>query len=118
MESEPARSTGPFKVPIDDDKVEVIGVTHNRQAAYGELAAHRPDVLLVDLMMADTQSLDIVRRAEREYPNVRVLAHAPTDLPHDRIILALSAGALGFICRDAQPAEYVTAIERVNMGEP
>jgi DNA-binding NarL/FixJ family response regulator len=127
-------STGPIRVLVVDanpgegqvlpvhlgeiEGVEVVGVAHNRNAAKAEAEALQPDVLLVDLMLPGYRSIDIVRHVVDEQPQVHILALAPADPPHDRIMLAAEAGALGYVCRDAAPSEIEAAIEQVHHGEP
>jgi hypothetical protein len=69
-------------------------------------------------MLIGYRSIEIVRHVSNAHPQVRVLALAPADPPHDRIILAVQAGALGYVCRDAARSEFVDAIQRVRSGEP
>lgn len=77
--------------------IEVVGVANNRNAAKAEAEALLPDVLLVDLMLPGYRSIDIVRHVADEQSQVHVLALVPADPPHDRIMLAAEAGALGCV---------------------
>jgi DNA-binding NarL/FixJ family response regulator len=98
--------------------IEVVGVARNRNAAKAEAEALQPDVLLLDLVLPGYRSLEIVRHVADELPQVHILALVPADPPHDRIMLAAEAGALGYVCRDAASTEFAAAIEQVNTGEP
>ena len=98
--------------------VEVVGVAHNRNTALAQIEELQPDVLVVDLMLPGMRSIDLVRQVAGDQPQVRILAVTPDDPPHDRIMLATEAGALGFISRHAPSSEYSAAIERVHGGEP
>ena len=106
--------------------VEVVGVAHNRNTALAQVEELQPDVLVIDLMLPGMRSIDLVRQvADDPVPDhrtgqrqVRILAVTPDDPPHDRIMLAAEAGALGFISRHAPSSEYSAAIERVHQGEP
>jgi DNA-binding NarL/FixJ family response regulator len=98
--------------------IEVVGVAHNRQAARRLLETTRPDVLLVDLMLAENRSIEIIRHARSMERQVPTLALVPADPPHEGIILAVQAGALGYVCRDAAPSEFAAALQQVHAGEP
>ena len=52
----------------------------------------------------------------KTHPQVHVLALSPGDPPHDRIILAVDAGAVGYITRDADPEEFSAAIQQGMYG--
>jgi DNA-binding NarL/FixJ family response regulator len=98
--------------------IEVVGVAHSRNTAKAEAERLEPDVLLIDLMLPGYRSIDIVRQTAGEQPQIQILALAPADPTHDRIMLAVEAGALGYVCRDADLSEFRAAIEQVHQGEP
>lgn len=98
--------------------IEVVGVAHNRNAAIAKVDELQPDVMVVDLMLPGYRSIDLIRRVTGELPQVRILAAAPADPPHDRVMLAAEAGALGFICVDASESELMDAVRQVKRGEP
>jgi DNA-binding NarL/FixJ family response regulator len=98
--------------------IEVVGVAHTRNSAKTEAKTLGPDVLLIDLMLPGTRSIDIVRQTVVGQPQIHILALTPADPTHDRIMLAAEAGALGYVCRDADLSEFEAAIEQVHGGEP
>ena len=98
--------------------IEIVGVANNRNAALAEVKELHPDVLVVDLMLPGIRSIDIIRQVADDLPQVHMLALVPSDPPHDRIMLAAEAGALGYICRDTDLSEFAAAIEQVERGEP
>jgi DNA-binding NarL/FixJ family response regulator len=102
----------------DIEGVDVVGLVHNRNAAKAEAETLKPDVLLVDLMLPGYRSIDIVRHVADTQPEIHILALVPSDPPHDRIMLAAEAGALGYVARDANLSEFASAIEQVHQGEP
>ena len=97
--------------------IEVVGVAHDGRTTLAETESLQPDVLLVDLMLPGYRSIDLIRHVVRTQPQVRILAMSPDDPPHDRIMLAAEAGALGFVARDAPSSEYQAAIEQVLQGQ-
>jgi DNA-binding NarL/FixJ family response regulator len=98
--------------------IEVVGVIYNHNAALAEVIELQPDVLVVDLMLPGIRSIDIIRQVADDLPQVHMLALVPSDPPHDRIMLAAEAGALGYICRETDLSEFAAAIEQVHRGEP
>ncbi|MFC2055820.1 response regulator transcription factor, partial [Chloroflexota bacterium] len=97
---------------------EVVSVVDNRNAALARVEDLQPDVLVVDLMLPGLRSIDLIRRVVDDQPQVHILALAPADPPHDRIMLAAEAGALGYVCRGTDHSELKAAIEQVHRGEP
>ena len=98
--------------------IEVVGVAYNRNAAIAQVEELQPDVLVVDLMLPGILSIDLIRMVAGDQTQVRILALVPADPPHDRIMLAAEAGALGFVCRDADFSEFSAAFKQVQRGEP
>jgi DNA-binding NarL/FixJ family response regulator len=98
--------------------IEVVSVARSRQTAIEQTEATQPHVLLVDLMLPGYRSIEIVRDVAGTQSQVRILALSPAVPPHDRIMLATQAGALGYVCRDAAPSEFAAAIWQVHQGEP
>ncbi|WP_217356496.1 hypothetical protein [Ruegeria atlantica] len=74
-------------------------------------------MLLVDVMLQGLRSVDVISYASTTLPDLKILALSPGDPPHDRVILAIQAGALGYVGRDAEPAEVQEAISEVLHGK-
>ena len=100
------------------EDMDVVGVAHNRRSATDQLDSLQVDVLVVDLMLPGFRSIDLVRKVARDHPQVRILALSPDDPPHDRIMLAAEAGALGFVSRQTLASELSAAIHAVQQGQP
>jgi len=110
---------GALQALLDNlDGIEVVGLARNRNAAKAETESLEPDVLLVDLMLPGYRSIDLLRHLADAQSHIRTLALVPADPPHDRIMLAVETGAMGYVCRDSDPAEFAAAIEQVHRGEP
>ena len=100
------------------ESIEVVGTAYNRNAALTQVEEMMPDVLVVDLMLPGIRSIDLIRHVVDDLPQVRILALVPADPLHDRIMLSAEAGALGYVCQDADLSEFTAAIEQVHQGEP
>jgi CheY-like chemotaxis protein len=99
------------------ENIEIVGVAYNARAALRQLQDVQADVLLIDVMLPGFRSIDVISNVAATQPVVKILALSPGDPPHDRIILALQAGALGYVCWDEAPAEVTAAIHTVCQGE-
>jgi DNA-binding response OmpR family regulator len=73
--------------------------------------------LLVDLMLPGYRRIDLISQINATHPEMHILALSPGDIPHDRVILAIRAGALGFITRDTNLEEALEAFHQVNQGQ-
>jgi DNA-binding NarL/FixJ family response regulator len=97
--------------------VELVGVAHSQRGALSQVDSTQPNFLLVDLMLPGYRSIDLISQINTTHPEIHILALSPGDIPHERVILAIRAGALGFITRDTSLDEASEAFQQVNQGQ-
>lgn len=97
--------------------IDVVGAASTGKEAIDHAATLKPDVILMDLVMPEVDGIEAIRQISANQPRVRILALTgfATD---DKVFPAIKAGALGYILKDAEPEELVTAIHQVYRGEP
>ena len=96
--------------------LEVVGEAADGAEVAAAVAAHRPDVVLMDIRMPRRRRprRDRARCARgRDPPEVIVLTTFDAD---EYVLRALRAGASGFLLKDTPPAEIVRAVRRVAAG--
>jgi len=101
----------------ESEEIELVGLAFNRRGAVQQMSRVQPDVLLVDLMLTGLRSIEIISEASAKLPDMKILALAPSDPPHDRVILALQAGATGYFTTDTEVRETATAIRQALKGK-
>ncbi|EYR63376.1 transcriptional regulator [Actinotalea ferrariae CF5-4] len=106
-----------FSLVLDaEDDLEVVGEAGDGRAALTQVAALRPDVVLMDVRMPGMNGIDATERIVADHPGTRVLILTTFDLD-EYAFAALRAGASGFLLKDARPAELVAAIRAVASGD-
>jgi len=100
------------------DDVDIVGVAHNKKTALEQAETTTADVLLVDVMLTGYRSMDVISHVAATRPDIRILAVTPGDPSYDRVILALQAGALGYVTKTDSAAEGLAAIKAVYKGLP
>jgi two-component system nitrate/nitrite response regulator NarL len=94
----------------------VVATAGTAAEAYAAVAAHRPDVVLLDLNLPDESGLDVCRRLVAEYPGLKILAL--TTLNEKSYVTRMMAqGAAGYVLKNASPEELAEAIARVQAGK-
>ncbi|HEY8878973.1 MAG TPA: response regulator transcription factor, partial [Roseateles sp.] len=80
-------------------------------AADGEqaLVRHRPDVVLLDLMLPDANGLDLCRRWRSQHPHVGILILSALGDPIERV-LGLEIGADDYLPKPFERRELVARI--------
>jgi DNA-binding NarL/FixJ family response regulator len=99
-------------------EIDIVGEASNGEQAVALARRERPDVLLVDIRMPVLDGIEATRRivGGPGTENVKVLILTTFDLD-EHVYAALSAGASGFLLKDATPEELVHAIRIVAAGE-
>jgi DNA-binding NarL/FixJ family response regulator len=98
--------------------LDVVGEAANGEQAVALAGRERPDVLIMDVRMPVLDGIEATRRivGGSGTENVKVLILTTFDLD-EHVYAALSAGASGFLLKDATPEEIVQAVRVVAAGE-
>ncbi|MEY2881006.1 MAG: hypothetical protein RLZZ15_3386 [Verrucomicrobiota bacterium] len=95
--------------------IEVVGEFGLGKPGLEFCLKHRPDMLVVDLMLPDLNGLEIARELRRAVPEMKILvitAHPSEQLPAELMTL----GVNGYVDK-TEPIEYVlSAVETVRGG--
>jgi DNA-binding NarL/FixJ family response regulator len=98
------------------DDVEVVGEAADGAEAVELVARTEPDVVLLDLVMPRLDGIEAIKQIRARCPATRILVL--TSFADDRTVLpAVRAGAAGYLLKDVQPPELVSAIRTVHSGE-
>lgn len=81
-----------------DDEIEVVATGYNGREAIALYEAHQPDVLLMDIRMAEMNGLDAAKRILAKDSDARIL-FLTTFSDDEYIITALNIGAKGYILK-------------------
>jgi len=96
--------------------VVLVGEVADGDEVPAAVAAHSPDVVLMDIRMPRVDGLTATELLRRQpgAPEVIVLTTFDVD---DYVLRALRAGAAGFLLKDTRPADIVAAVHKVVDGE-
>jgi two-component system response regulator NreC len=100
----------------DQDDITVVGEASSGWEAIEQATRLKPDVVLMDIAMGDLSGLEATQEIKDRIPDTNVLALTM----HDReefFFAMLKAGALGYVLKDSEPDELLTAIRAVHIGE-
>ncbi|MFD6528756.1 response regulator [Streptomyces sp. NPDC060184] len=101
-----------------EDDIEVVAHAHDGLHAVEQAAAHRPDVVLMDIRMPRLDGLDALRLINRpgtlNPPKVVIVTTFDDDAYLNQ---AIEAGACGFILKDSGPRLLTEAIRAAASGD-
>ena len=96
--------------------MEVVGEASNGEEAMEKARELRPDVVVMDLVMPGIGGMAATRRMKEEFPEVQILIL--TMLEDDRYFFeAIRSGASGFILKGVLPADFLSAVRTVAVGQ-
>jgi DNA-binding NarL/FixJ family response regulator len=108
-----------FSMIIDSEPdLEVVGEAANGREAVELARSARADVVLMDIRMPEVDGIEATKRiaADDDLAGVRILV-LTTFENDDNVVLALRAGASGFLGKGVEPADLLHAIRVVAAGE-
>jgi DNA-binding NarL/FixJ family response regulator len=96
--------------------VEVVAEAGDGREALRLIESHRPNVVLMDIMMPNLNGLDATAQVVRAYPGTRVVM-LTMNAGEESVLQTLRAGAAGYLVKTADPAELELAVRAVARGE-
>ena len=108
-----------FRVLLDSaGDIDVVGEAASGEEALAQTREKRPDVVLMDIRMPNTDGLEATRRisADTGLAGVRVLILTTFEVD-EYVFEALRSGASGFVVKDMEPAELLQAVRVVARGD-
>ncbi len=98
-----------------EPRFEVVGEASNADEAVAFAGHQRPDVLLLDIVMPGRSGIEAIPDLIDASPDTRILVLSMQDDP-SYVRQAFSAGANGYVLKEAADAELVQAIQDVAAG--
>lgn len=95
--------------------IDVVAEANDGSEALTAVAAHRPDVVLMDVRMAGMDGLTALKELRRSLHSPKVIMLTTFDLD-DYVHTALRNGAAGFLLKDTSPRELAHAVRTVAEG--
>jgi DNA-binding NarL/FixJ family response regulator len=98
------------------DDLEIVGEADDGAHVVAAVRQHRPDVVLMDIRMAEMDGITATAALRRLDPPPQVIVL--TTFQADELVMsALRAGASGFLVKDTPPAEIINAVRVVATGD-
>ncbi|MEH1939809.1 MAG: response regulator transcription factor [Nostoc sp.] len=96
--------------------IVIVGQGRNGHEAIAVFQQQQPDVTLMDLRMPDMGGVQAITLICNEFPNARIIVLTTYDTDEE-IYRGLRAGAKGYLLKDSEPEELLTAIRTVTRGQ-
>ena len=96
--------------------IRVIGRASNGREAIDLFRQHQPDIVLMDLRMPEMSGVEATIAICAEFKQARIIVLTTYDGDED-IYRGLRAGAKGYLLKDAEAQELLSAIRAVHAGQ-
>ncbi len=107
--------SGLSKFLLVNKELELAGEAGDGAEAVTMVGLHKPDVVLMDLMMPGMDGITATREIHQKYPQVKVIAL--TSFSEQNLVQgALQAGAVGYLQKNVTAAELGNAIRSAVAG--
>ena len=96
--------------------IQVVGEAASGAEALERVADSRPDVVVTDISMGGINGIELASQLKRNYPYIKVVVlsvHTESEFVHQ----ALTAGACGYLIKDAATKELELAIRAALQGQ-
>ena len=108
--------TGLRRVLDAEPDIETVSEAPSADRAVFEALEHKPDVVLMDVMMPGKSGIEGLPAVLQAVPDAKVLVLSMQDDPRD-VREAFGAGASGYVLKEAADTEVVAAVRAVASGE-
>ncbi len=98
------------------DDMEVVGEASDGAIAIARADELNPDVVLMDLLMANVDGLTAIAAIKKSHPDTDIVA-VTSFIEEEKVTAALEAGASGYLLKDAAADEVAAAIRAARAGE-
>ena len=106
-----------FRMVLEaEPDITVIGEASDGRDAIAQTAVLAPDLVLMDIRMPGLDGIAATEAIVRDHPQTRVLVLTTFDLD-EYAFGAIRAGASGFLLKDAQRHEMISAVRAVHRGD-
>ncbi|MDY0746412.1 response regulator transcription factor [Paucibacter sp. R3-3] len=107
--------SGLKRLLLDESDIRVTGEARCGSEALEALRLEPFDVVVLDINLEGRSGLDVLATIRREHPGAPVLMLSM--YPEEQYALvAMRAGASGYVAKDAEPAELIAALRAVARG--
>jgi len=95
--------------------MELVSEAGNGAQAVQLCDIHRPDVILMDLLMPEMNGVEATRQIREKHPEIQIIAL--TSFPDEQLVQdALGAGAIGYLIKTVSADELADAIRAAAEG--
>ncbi|UOR11092.1 response regulator transcription factor [Halobacillus amylolyticus] len=96
--------------------IEVVAEANDGGEAVEMALAHRPDIILMDLVMEEMDGIEATKQIIEQWPQAKIII-VTSFLDDDKVYPALEAGATSYMLKTSKAGEIADAIRATHAGQ-
>lgn len=116
LDDHPLAVTGLYNMLLPYKNIKVTGTYQTGQAMLEDLKKNQPDVLLLDILLSDSNGKVLAKEISRLYPAIKIIAITSLDAPA-YVKAMMQNGCSGYLLKNIDQKTLVEAIETVYQGK-
>jgi NarL family two-component system response regulator LiaR len=97
--------------------MQLVTEAEDGEQAIQQVRAHKPDILLLDMIMPGLSGLEVIQAVKHDQPAVKILVL--TSFSDESLVFpAIKAGADGYLLKNTPPRSLLNSIREVYSGYP
>ena len=101
---------------MTEPRVQVLGETGDGQAQLEMASRFRPDLVVIEHTLTSMGGQEVGQQMRRHYPDVKLMFLTARSEPN-HVRLAMQAGAVAYVVKDAEPLELELALKAIAKGQ-
>ncbi|HEY2761245.1 MAG TPA: response regulator transcription factor [Pirellulales bacterium] len=102
---------------LSGSDIKIIAEAKNGDEAVKMTKKHKPDVVLLDIRMPDSDGLEALEKIKRDRPDQRVVMLSTYDNP-TYVARSVALGACDYVLKGSSRSELLAAINAAASGQP
>lgn len=99
----------------DEKNVQVIGEAESCYQLFEQLKTLTPDIVILDISLPNMSGIEVAKTLSKDYPSVKILMLSMYT-NEDFIFNSIKAGAKGYLPKNTEKNELLTALHEIYAG--
>ena len=96
--------------------IQVVGTAKNGPEALVNFEMLKPDLVLMDLQMAQCDGIETTRMIKKEYPEANIVMLTACE-DEESLFASIQAGASGYLLKGIEPEQFLEQLFGLARGE-
>lgn len=101
---------------LEANDIEVLGMAQSGEEALNKIGVLKPELILMDVQMAECDGIATTRLIKQKYPEVKVIMLTACE-DEDSLFAAMQAGAVGYLIKSMEPKQFLQQLTSLQDGE-